>query len=390
MARRATRLSPKALLRLRQKLVDEGLYEEDRPEDTIGNRIRPISDSLEGPVVPIPGSYYVFRYMAKTPEIKFDLNPLVQVTEVFSYGFIAYNFHWGRNRKYTYSEVQGGLYEVTADELKDLELIPFQNFQMKPPEELEKAYNNTGGLPANLRYPYAMIDSGMDFLKIQIATYTPPQVELQGLLDVPKTEDITGANLKTGDITLGDKAKGGGFALNTATSANTINTGAGRALKRPKHTIYLPIPRQIQDANSVTYNDGTLDPLEAVGAALISQGIENPTFDRVQDTFNLLANEGLDVMNMNTDAIAAAIAGRAIGALGGNVTANALIARASGAILNPNLESLFQGVKLRQFPFVFEFFPRNGREAEEVKNIIKVLKRSMAPRNNKEEKSIHS
>ena len=250
--------------------------------------------------------------------------------------------------------------------------------------DLEASYSDTGGLPANLRYPYAMIDSGMDFLKIQIATYTPPQVELQGLLNVPETDDITGANLKTGDITLGDKAKDGGFALNTATNSNTINTGAGRALKRPKHTIYLPIPRQIQDANSVTYNDGTLDPLEAVGAALISQGIENPTFQRVQDTFNLLSNEGLDVINMNTDAIAAAIAGRAIGALGGNVTANALIARASGAILNPNLESLFQGVKLRQFPFVFEFFPRNGREAEEVKNIIKVLKRSMAPRNNRD------
>ena len=44
MARRATRLSPKALLRLRKKLIDEGLYKEDRPEDTIGNRIRPISD----------------------------------------------------------------------------------------------------------------------------------------------------------------------------------------------------------------------------------------------------------------------------------------------------------------------------------------------------------
>jgi len=115
MARRATRLSPKALLRLRKKLMDEGLYEQDRPEDTIGNRIRPISDSLlsiknpdelaqrvktvlaEGPVVPIPGSYYVFRYMAKTPEIKFDLNPLVQITEVFSWGFIGFNFHWGRN-----------------------------------------------------------------------------------------------------------------------------------------------------------------------------------------------------------------------------------------------------------------------------------------------------
>ena len=152
MARRATRLSPKALLRLRKKLIDEGLYRDDRPEDTIDNRIRPISDSLsritnpddlaqrvksvlrEGPIVPIPGSLYIFRYMAKTPEIRFDLNPLVQVTEVFSYGFIGFNFHWGRNRKYSYPEIQGGLYQVTTDELKDLELIPFQNFQMNPPK----------------------------------------------------------------------------------------------------------------------------------------------------------------------------------------------------------------------------------------------------------------
>ena len=258
---------------------------------------------------------------------------------------------------------------------------------VKKREEIEKnreeGYRDTGGLPANLRYPYAMIDSGMDFLKIQIATYTPPDVQIEGLLDVPETTDTTGANLKTGDIKLSDEGRKRGFALKTATNANTINTGAGRALKRPKHTIYLPIPRQIQDANSVTYNDGTLDPLEAVGAALISQGIQNPTFDRVRDTFNALTEDGFDVINANTDAIAAAIAGRAIGALGGNVTANALIARASGAILNPNLESLFQGVKLRQFPFTFEFFPRNGREAGEVKNIIKVLKRSMSPRNNR-------
>ena len=152
MARRAKRLSPKALLNLRAKLIDEGLYRDDRPEDTIDNRIRPISDSLsritnpddlaqrvksvlrEGPIVPIPGSLYIFRYMAKTPEIRFDLNPLVQVTEVFSYGFIGFNFHWGRNRKYSYPEIQGGLYQVTTDELKDLELIPFQNFQMNPPK----------------------------------------------------------------------------------------------------------------------------------------------------------------------------------------------------------------------------------------------------------------
>jgi len=243
-------------------------------------------------------------------------------------------------------------------------------------------YNDTGGLPANLRYPYAMIDDGMDFLKIQIATYTAPDLNLSGLLKVDG-EDIQPDGTNASFSLTKKGSEQGAFALQNATSANTTASGAGRALKKPKHTIYLPIPRQIQDANSVQYDSGRLDPLEAVGAALIKQGIENPSFQKVQEVFSLLVNDGVDVVEMNVDAISSAIAGRAIGALGGNVTANALIARGSGAILNPNLESLFQGVKLRQFPFSFEFFPRNGREAVEVKNIIRVLKRSMSARNNK-------
>ena len=147
-------------------------------------------------------------------------------------------------------------------------------------------YNDTGGLPANLRYPYAMIDSGMDFLKIQIATYTAPDLNLSGLLDVDNKDqkDASGASA---NISLGSRGEGGAFALQNATSANTTATGAGRALKKPKHTLYLPIPKQIQDANSVTYDSGRLDPLEAVGAALIKQGIENPSFQKVQEVASL-------------------------------------------------------------------------------------------------------
>ena len=256
------------------------------------------------------------------------------------------------------------------------------NIKKKQREPDNINYSDTGGLPANLRYPYAMIDSGMDFLKIQIATYTPPDLDLTGLLDVDN-KDQNDASGASANISLGSRGEQGAFALQNATSANTTATGAGRALKKPKHTLYLPIPRQIQDANSVTYDSGRLDPLEAVGAALIKQGIENPSFQKVQEVASLLLNDGVDLVGNNVDAIASAIAGRAIGALGGNVTANALIARGSGAILNPNLESLFQGVKLRQFPFVFEFFPRNMREGTEVGNIIRVLKRSMAAKNNK-------
>ena len=247
-------------------------------------------------------------------------------------------------------------------------------------QDLIDSYSDTGGLPKQLRYPYARIEDGMDFLKIQIASYTPPDLNLEGLIKVDNPGGKDNPSGVKATITRGQ----GTFALTNATGSNTtVSENGGRVLKHPKHTIFLPIPRQIQDANSVSYDSSRLDPLEAAGSAIIKQGIESPSVGLVQDALKAIG-EGVDLIGENTDAIASAIAGRAIGALGGNVTANALIARGSGAILNPNLESLFQGVKLRQFPFTFEFFPRNPTEAEQVKMIIRVLKRSMSAKNNRE------
>ena len=247
-------------------------------------------------------------------------------------------------------------------------------------QDLIDSYSDTGGLPKQLRYPYARIEDGMDFLKIQIASYTPPDLNLEGLIKVDNPGGKDNPSGVKATITRGQ----GTFALTNATGSNTtVSENGGRVLKHPKHTIFLPIPRQIQDANSVSYDSSKLDPLEAAGSAIIKQGIESPSVGLVQDALKAIG-EGVDLIGENTDAIASAIAGRAIGALGGNVTANALIARGSGAILNPNLESLFQGVKLRQFPFTFEFFPRNPTEAEQVKLIIRVLKRSMSAKNNRD------
>ena len=247
-------------------------------------------------------------------------------------------------------------------------------------QDLIDSYSDTGGLPKQLRYPYARIEDGMDFLKIQIASYTPPDLNLEGLIKVDNPGGKDNPSGVKATITRGQ----GTFALTNATGSNTtVSENGGRVLKHPKHTIFLPIPRQIQDANSVSYDSSKLDPLEAAGSAIIKQGIESPSVGLVQKALAAIG-EGVDLIGENTDAISSAIAGRAIGALGGNVTANALIARGSGAILNPSLESLFQGVKLRQFPFTFEFFPRNPTEAEQVKMIIRVLKRSMSAKNNKD------
>lgn len=80
---------------------------------------------------PKPGKFYIFVYNAKTPNIRYDQNPLVGVTDVFKWGFRGLNYHWGEVRQYTWDEVAGGLYEVYKEELSDLRRIPFGNIRTK-------------------------------------------------------------------------------------------------------------------------------------------------------------------------------------------------------------------------------------------------------------------
>ena len=73
------------------------------------------------------------------------------------------------------------------------------------------------------------------------------------------------------------------------------------------------------------------------------------------------------------------LATEALNALPGvSVTRDQLIARASGGIVNPNMELLFNGVTLRTFRFSFKLTPRNDTESKSIKTIIKVFKKNMA------------
>jgi hypothetical protein len=46
---------------------------------------------------------------------------------------------------------------------------------------------------------------------------------------------------------------------------------------------------------------------------------------------------------------------------------------------NPYMEFLFRGVSPRQFSFDFKFFPKNAKETENVRNIIKLFRKSALP-----------
>ena len=228
-----------------------------------------------------------------------------------------------------------------------------------------------------------------DYLEIQIAEYKPPGLTLpafendvaidddgKNILDA-KGNDIPIRRLKTKAET--GKEKEETFALARGSDVNNF-----RLKKKIKNIINLPMPRNVTDTQGVLYGEGSLNPLEAFGLAATTSAVNSnlTNIDSLKQSFAKIADTGGNFAKNpdNQQAIAAAISGTAVGALGGNVSANQLVARASGQILNPNLELLFNGVGLRTFPMSFIFFARNRREGQVVLQIIRTFKKEMAPR----------
>ena len=149
-----------------------------------------------------------------------------------------------------------------------------------------------------------------------------------------------------------------------------------------KYYIELPIPQQISDSTSVSWGQDSMNILQAAAAG-IAQGITDSTgpgdfASKMQTVMNSLDFKGVSEDTVRS--IKIALAGKAVDTLGANVNATSLLGRATGQILNSNLELLFQGVTLRSFPFNITFSPRSGKESKRVKDIIRALKTSMAPK----------
>ena len=231
---------------------------------------------------------------------------------------------------------------------------------------------NTGENPKieTLRYPYNLkIDRDTDYLDMKISNYVPPGLSI-GKPGTNEFKDfpVFKKGEKLDDITSKlEGALAGGVALSTGSSKNTF--------ERPHTYICLPIPQSISDSISVSWGPDALDPLAAFGTGLTAAALDTETSAR--KIIEGLVSAAPTALKGQTQAIIAAVSGKAYGALGGNVSATSLISRATGQILNPNLELLFNGVELRSFPFTFEFISRNKIEAQTIKKIIRSLKKSM-------------
>lgn len=242
--------------------------------------------------------------------------------------------------------------------------------------------------PFYLSYPIkrnAAEETGDTFL-IKCIEYTPPKPgEGMGLsADIQYYDKSEG--FKGNGITIAGKKGARGQTGSVATGVkfkfNEANTRMQKtADKKTKYYIELPIPQEVNDANSVTWGEDSLNIFQLAGLAAAQRIMTNPgeSFQQVSQ----LLQQGIPLPSLDDDtknAVLAGISGQAINALGGNVSPGSVIARATGQILNSNLELLFKGVNLRSFPFSVTFSPRNYDEAIRVKTIIRYLKQTMAPK----------
>ena len=170
---------------------------------------------------------------------------------------------------------------------------------------------------------------------------------------------------------------GKSFKMNNKGASDQLNETNEKSI----FYVELPIPQDVNDSNTVTWGDDSLNILQLAGLAAAQQALENPkkAFDEAK---NFLTGGIVDAMGGiqedTKSAITAAISGKAIDALGGNVSMNSAIGRAEGMALNSNLELLFDSVNLRTFPFTINFSPRTRQESTMVKHIIRAFKSSMA------------
>tara|TARA_B100001989_G_scaffold184292_1_gene134195 strand:+ start:69 stop:1190 length:1122 start_codon:yes stop_codon:yes gene_type:complete len=155
----------------------------------------------------------------------------------------------------------------------------------------------------------------------------------------------------------------------------------GRSGITSLYYVELPIPQDVNDSNTVTWGDSSLNILQLAGLNIASGLLNSPgaTFNELRGLITdgmLDASSGLTPELRNS--LSTIIAGTAIDNLGGQIRPNTALGRATGEILNTNLELLFDSVNLRSFPFTITFSPRNEKESMRVKHIIRAFKSSMA------------
>ena len=179
-------------------------------------------------------------------------------------------------------------------------------------------------------------------------------------------------------------------------------------LKKFIAQVKLPMPNSINDSNNVTWGD---DKMNNMTAAIVSSAMQNPALVGAAGLGGNLIGNLLGVEGLGQTAALGAVAASAtegglserigqlmkiaetpggqmavksqlqsaiLGMAGVNVSPESILSRGAGVVPNANMELLFDTPTLRNFEFSWKMTPRDEKEAEVVKKIIRFFKQGMA------------
>ena len=246
--------------------------------------------------------------------------------------------------------------------------------------------------PETMRYPYD-IDIAQDHLTIKQYEYK------RDLFDAERDERVFDKN------SVNQSGPGGSVA------GRDYSSDKAKPFGKFMGGVILPMPK-VSDSNGAEWGKSDLNVL-GIAAAGLAGGLMNAAVDPVnmlgtlrdnllggtttkgdntlanQQTLTealLTANKDITTKDGETNiAQETGVAGMSIaasklaGLAGIDISADELLARSTGSILNPNAELLFQGPVLRDFGFKFLMIARSEAEAKMIRSIIRFFKIGSAP-----------
>lgn len=264
-------------------------------------------------------------------------------------GDVQRNLHWV---KFTPCIQQKSEYQVKKEQRGGLEVMSFADT------------NRAGGEGAGSRNPFtgaegAAVAAGLATLGAAEAGFEA--LQQNSILDMAKT-----AVVGTAKSTLGGAASG--------LIVSAINLS--RKTRRAASSICLYMPDTVTNQLVNDYDQVSLT--EALGkAGLVGQAggaIAQGTKDLVQGKSFGLGGGGTSMGGL---AEVGGVVAEKTGNFGGGITDVLLFS--AGLALNPQVELLFKNIQNREFLFDYKFAPRNKKEADVIKEIIKKFRFFAAP-----------
>ena len=243
-------------------------------------------------------------------------------------------------------------------------------------KEKEKKFVGVFAYPYNAHYADRGGAPTQDHMKIDMFQYKAPQADYLGSLFRDKAENANAAEIKK---------------ENKATFSKTVTQGLKRNsnIKKYLGTVKMPVPNQLNTANGVSWGEGRANAFEAAsflgafsglrslmaGGKTVGDLVTNAGGEAIDTIKALTSGRGSDANTL----LASAASRAALAAININTDPNQFITRATGRAINPNLELLFAGPKLRSFQFSFQFAPQNIEDAAVTRRIMRFFKQGMLP-----------